>query len=182
MGSQFEVDLPEHIQAKKCCINIQNKDNRCFAYALTASKLRLQKDQPARAYLYLPEKNGIIEASEYPVTLHDIPKWERKNEININVFCLDDKKEQEVIPLKISKESFESTCDLLLHDNHYYWIKNFNRLCSADKKPCNHCRRCLRGYARKEDLANHQVECDDFEICKETMPSGDKTKMFIFPS
>ena len=120
MGSQCEVDLPEHIQAKKCCINIQNKDNRCFAYALTASKLQLQKDRPERPNLYLPEKNGIIEATNYPVSLHDIPKWERLNKININVFCLDDKETEEVVPLKISKQSFESSCDLLLNENHYY--------------------------------------------------------------
>jgi hypothetical protein len=42
---------PEWISAKKCCINIQNEDNNCFKYAVTASIERPERN-PQRVGFY----------------------------------------------------------------------------------------------------------------------------------
>ena len=70
----------------------------------------------------------------FPVTLTQIDKIEKLNEINFNIFSLDD--EKYVLPLYISNNKYNKICELLLIrkviDNtiksHYVLITNFSKL------------------------------------------------------
>ena len=46
----------------------------------------------------------------FPVTLNQIDKIEKLNEINFNIFTLDDE-EKYVLPLYISKNKYNKICD-----------------------------------------------------------------------
>ena len=49
----------------------------------------------------------------FPVTLDQIAKIENQNKINFNIFTFDEN-EKYIIPLHITKNSYEKTCDMLL--------------------------------------------------------------------
>ena len=51
----------------------------------------------------------------FPVQIKDIPKIENMNDIEFNVFCVDDK--QSIYPLYISNKICDKTCNLLLNEN-----------------------------------------------------------------
>ena len=34
LGGSSYIELPEWIKKKRACINIENKDNRCFLYSI----------------------------------------------------------------------------------------------------------------------------------------------------
>ena len=61
----------------------------------------------------------------FPVKLKDIPKIEKMNDIKFNVFGVDDK--QSIYPLYISNKICDKTCNLILIENHYVWIKDYNK-------------------------------------------------------
>ena len=56
------------------------------------------------------------------------------NKININVFCCEDKI---VYPIDLSDQSFGDVLDLLLVNNEYVLIKDFNRLMFNKNKSKN---------------------------------------------
>ena len=54
------------------------------------------------------------------------------NDIKFNVFGVDDK--QSIYPLYIFNKICDKTCNLLLTENHYVWIKDFNKLMNSQSK------------------------------------------------
>ena len=54
------------------------------------------------------------------------------NEIKFNLFVVDDT--QSIYPLYISNKFCDKTCNLLLIENHYVWIKDFNKLMNTQSK------------------------------------------------
>ena len=91
------------------------------------------------------------------MTLHHIPKFEKANNIKINVYT--DKK----IPLHISKQSNDEVINLFYFNNHYSLISNFSRFV-GEHKYC--CERCLKTYQDKTAYDRH------IEICKELNENG----------
>ena len=65
---------------------------------------------------------------EFPVSLKQINKIEKQNNINVNILGYDDK---QVFPLYISNEKFDDHMEVLLfsekENKHYILIKDFNR-------------------------------------------------------
>ena len=54
------------------------------------------------------------------------------NDIKFNVFGVDDK--ESIYPLYISKNNCDKTCNLILIENHYVRIKDFNKLMNTQSK------------------------------------------------
>ena len=80
---------------------------------------------------------------EFPVSKKDYSKIEEMNKININVFSYEDKI---IFPVYLSDQSFDDVLDLLLVNNHYVLIKDFNRLMFSKTKNKNKkwfCKSCL---------------------------------------
>ena len=75
------------------------------------------------------------------------------NDIKFNVFGVDDK--QSIYPLYISNKIRDKTCNLLLIENHYVWIKDFNKLMNTQSKD-NHklffCYCCVQHFTSEEIL------------------------------
>ena len=161
------IDLPKEIKTKKAVINVQNKDNRCFEYAILSAqhhdKIKVNPERPSKYKEHLNKLNftGI----EFPVSLKDIDKFEKQNpEIGVNVFGYD----KDVYTLRLNKADSQNAVDLLLitseEKQHYCWIKNFSRLLSTQVSKHNgavyFCKRCLSHFSTLERLNNHLLKCN----------------------
>ena len=135
------LPLPEKIKNKKATINIQNNDNECFRWChlafLFPVKQNAERTGKYKEYIDKVKYDNI----NFPVKLKDIPKIENMYDIKFNVFGVDDK--QSIYPLYISNKICHKSCNLL--ENHYVWIKDFNKLMSTQSKNgrklffCNYC-------------------------------------------
>ena len=94
-----------------------------------------QKKNPQRIKLEDREIAKRLDYSDitFPVTVDKIPKIEKQNNININLFSYEEKK---VFPIYISKAEHPDHMELLYIDGqyngeerqHYVYIKDFSRL------------------------------------------------------
>ncbi|KYN10054.1 hypothetical protein ALC57_17743, partial [Trachymyrmex cornetzi] len=103
-GCRFEV--PREIMTKRAVINVRSMDNACSAWSVVAA-------------LYPAERNADRESSyphyttvlnfqniEFPITLKDVTKFERLNDVSINVYVIEGQNGQKYI------------CDRCLHYFH----------------------------------------------------------------
>ena len=80
------IPLPEKYKTHKSIINIQNKDNHCFLWCILAHQYPAAKNE-YRISNYERYKNTLnTEGLKFPMKIKDIPKFERRNNLNINVF------------------------------------------------------------------------------------------------
>ena len=100
---------------------------------------------------------------DFPVSKKDYGKVEVLNEINVNVFCCENKM---VYPVYLSNQKFDDSIDLLLISNkfisHYVYIKDFNRLMfnktkHKDKK--YFCKSCLQCFNSEKVLIEYHEDC-----------------------
>ena len=184
-GSSY-IDLPKEIKAKKAVINVQNKDNRCFEYAILSEQYNKEIDQknasrPSKYKEHLGKLNftGI----EFPVSLKDIDKFEKQNpEIRVNVYGYD----KSVHILRTNKTDPQNAIDLLLitseEKQHYCWIKNFSRLVGSQVTKDGHkiyfCKRCLNHFSKPEKLNDHIEICKENSACRIEVPKPGETISF----
>ena len=166
-GSSY-VDLPTYLRKKKAIINVKNNDNKCLEWALLSS-LYPAHDNPHRVSKYKDHENELNFAGVgFPVTLTDIPRVEKQNSLAINVFGYSES--AGIHPLYITKDNDKSPINLLLitkvkdgkTNSHYTWIKNFNRLCSAENKHNGEtffCLRCITPHSSERTLQDHLIYC-----------------------
>lgn len=181
-GSTY-IPLPEIIANKKACINVENKDEKCFMYSILA-KFIDKNAQRVTKYKHLENKYDFNMIS-YPTSLKDIQNFEKNNNISINIFGLE-KKEQSVYPLKIVLEEKEDHRDLLLlknenNTNHYVYIKHFEKLVQCQLSKRGHsitiCKRCLThfdnqgGKTAQLKLAEHKEWCNEKDAVRVEMPT-----------
>lgn len=154
-GGCSNNELPVYIKNKKACLSIGCSSD-CFMYSVLAS-LHPQEKHSQRATKYEMFKD-LYDFSDVRgvVRINDIGKFERKNRISVNVYTI----EKGLIPLQVRKKCHKRHINLLLYNDHYYLIKNFNRLC-ADKNSRGHvwCFNCLNGFRTQERLNNHLLYC-----------------------
>ena len=119
-----------------------------------------------------------MENIDYPVKIKDIDRFEKQNNVSVNVFALDDR--TKVYPIKITKNKENKLINLLLISNetnkHYVLIKDFSRLMADyNKNGCkkHFCMYCLHAYSNEELLLKHNKNCG--EVQKMSYPeSGEK--------
>ena len=81
------------------------------------------------------------------------------NKININVFCCENKV---IFAIYLSDQNFDDVLDLLLVNNHYVLIKDFNRLMfnkNKSKKRRWFCKCCLCCFSSEKVLKEHSNDC-----------------------
>ena len=132
-GSSW-FDLPQALKLKKAIVNVKNADQQCFKWAVLSALFPANKDaQRVGKYKEHEQKldwGGL--PPEGPVTLQDIPKFERRNSASVNVYGWDEKKKGGHL-LQKSKMVLNAKrhVDLLLLEQgsktHYCWIKSFSR-------------------------------------------------------
>ena len=163
-GSSF-IQLPTELRnSAKGLINLKNNDNECFRWChirhlnpQDRNPQRIKKSD--REYIDRLDYNGI----EFPVTIKQYNKIEKKNEININVFGYEDK---QPYPIYVSKEKYENHIELLLitkdENKHYVLIKDFNKFMFNQTKHKNKkhfCMYCLQCFSSERVLNDHKDNC-----------------------
>ena len=181
-GSSY-LDLPDKLKSKKAIINVKNNDHQCLKWALL-SALHPVGSNPHRVFKYKQYENELNFAGVgFPVTLKDIPKVEKQNSLVINVFGYSES--AGIHPLYITKDNDKSPINLLLISEvkdgkvnaHYCWIKNFNRLCSAENKHNGEtffCLRCITPHSSERTLQDHLLYCKgvDAAPCHAVFPQA----------
>jgi hypothetical protein len=110
----------------------------------------------------------------FPMKIKDIPKFEKNNEISVNVFGYEN---AEIYPLKITEYRFLKHVNLLFLSNekkqHYCSIKNLDRLLSHTNRHNGRyyfCNFCLHGFTAKKLLDDHKDYCSQHSPVKITLP------------
>ena len=165
------IPTPQSIINKRAIINIKNKDFKCFEYSVLASLCREKIDTHSanNPSLYKPFL-GVLKGCKEPMSIDDIPKFEKLNDIAIAVYRIKHNGNT-IFPLYISKFSkIKEPFKLLLIEknqhHHFCYIKDFNGLLREKKaKPSKvFCPFCCYGFLRhkngESNLKNHKLFCE----------------------
>ncbi|XP_070169332.1 uncharacterized protein [Polyergus mexicanus] len=140
MHAGCHVKLPREIMLKKAVINVQSNDNACFAWAVVAALYPAEK-HAGRESSY-PHYTTVLNLKgvKFPMSLNKITRFERINDISINVYTVRNKKEGKggcrVVPLRLTDDKKDRHVNLLYFGDmtrrddatHFAWIKNLSRL------------------------------------------------------
>ena len=163
-GSSY-IELPQELRnSAKGLINMKNKDNECFRWC-HIRHLNLQDKDPQR--IKKTDKQYIkkldYSSIEFPVTVKQINKIEKQNNISINLFGYEEKQK---FPIYISKEKYQDHMELLLitegENKHYVLIKDFNKFMFNQTKHEHRkyfCMYCLQCFSREDVLTEHKNNC-----------------------
>jgi len=165
------IKLPEHIAFKKACINIKNKDNKCFKYSVQCGFYKtydLKNPQEIRHYTKLKDNQINWEGMKYPCCNNDIDKFEDKNNglISINIYQEFNYNGKAGISVhrrtKVINAKHHISLLKIEDDNgktHYVYIKDYDKLIGPQtnkhKNKLFHCRYCQHGFKRQDLLDNH---------------------------
>ena len=163
-GSSY-IKLPQELQnSAKGLINMKNKDNECFRWC-HIRHLNPQEKDPQR--IKKTDKQYIekldYSSIKFPVTVKQINKIEKQNNICINLFGYEEKQK---FPIYISKEKYQDHMELLLitegENKHYVLIKDFNKFMFSQTKHEHKkyfCMYCLQCFSREDVLTEHKNNC-----------------------
>ena len=180
-GSQY-VELPPKVKNSKVVINIQNEDDKCFLWSALASLHRVDHNKQRVEHYILYESKLNMSGIAYPVAVKDVPKFEKQNNISVNVFGY----EEGYYLLYISKNQKERHVNLLLIEKggktHYCLITDLNKMLHSQTKHNGRkffCTFCLHGFIRKDLLDQHKPMCEKHGAQCTELPSG-KDKFMTF--
>ncbi|NDD85271.1 hypothetical protein EBZ38_13490 [bacterium] len=146
--------LPAAIAKKNACINVKNSDDKCLKWAVL-SALFPASCHAGRTTKYASYWNAIDDSGVcYPASDRDVSRLEKQNSFGINLYGLCDDK----AVLIRHTERTSNVINLLRFDDHYVWIKNFDRLMNqsgSEKHRKYFCTRCAVGFYTREKLTSH---------------------------
>ena len=182
-GSSY-IATPSALIGNHFLLNIRNNDNKCFAYSVLAAMFP-EKEHKQRQNKYKPNLHKLnLDNIEFPMPLMDVPKFEKQNNIGINVFGFEKNK---ILPLYLSKIKTQKIIPLLLLTDgltsHYCLITNFHAFMARQFGKRNHnrykyCERCLHGFWNSTALEKHLDLCGEHKAVHITMPTEDSTNEF----
>ncbi|CAH1107474.1 unnamed protein product [Psylliodes chrysocephalus] len=165
------IKLPIPIIKRNAILNIENKDNACFAWSINAAIFGAVGD-PKNPSSY-PHYNTLLNFSgiDFPMKLKDITRFEAMNNISVNVFGLElyfreGKNNYEIVgPLHFTSKRQSTHVNLLLisdnnNNNHYCLITDLSKLVRSQKtkhkEKIHICDGCLQSFVNIEKLKAHE--------------------------
>ena len=178
-GSSY-VPLPDWLMKKKAIINPKNSDMECFKWAVIAAmKWEEIGNNPERVNK-LKRYEGEFDWSglEFPVSFRDINKFERNNEIGVNILAVENKK----IYICRKGRDYSRIVNLMLIANvenpnkkHYIAVKSLSRLLSKQnskhKEAQHFCTNCLNGFESEIIRDEHYEYCRSKDSVRVEMPT-----------
>ena len=153
-GSSY-VPLPDWLMKKKAIINPKNSDMECFKWAVIAPMNWEEIGNNPERVSKLRRYEGDFDWSdiEFPVSFRDINKFERNNEIGVNILAVENKK----IYICRKGRDYNRIVNLILIANeentnkkHCVAVKSLSRLLSKQnskhKEAQHFCTNCLNGF------------------------------------
>ena len=173
-GSSY-IATPSALVGNNFLLNIRNNDNKCFKYSVLAEKKHKQRQNKYKPNLHKLNFDNI----EFPMSLTDVPKFEKRKSIGINVFGFEKNK---ILPPYLTKIKTEKNIPLLLltdeFTSHYCLITNFHAFMARQFGKRNHnrykyCERCLQGFRDNISLEKHLYFCGEHKAVHISMPTED---------
>ncbi|KAK5637863.1 hypothetical protein RI129_000146 [Pyrocoelia pectoralis] len=181
-GLSTYVKVPHFIAIKRAVINVRNYDNCCFLWAVVSALYPAQKHGD-RTSSY-PHYSEVLkyDSIQFPIKISDIKKFEKLNNLRINLYCL---KGKNVVPFLLSENRDREPINLLAlacnesaRDDtylHFTWIKNMSALFSKQLSKNRHkkciCNRCLNHFSSNAYLEKHLKHCNDITKCATRLPN-----------
>ena len=170
------IPTPIRLRYKKAIINVENNDDKCFMYAILSSLFpqRINSNRMSRYKSHINHlKFGDI---KFPVQIKDISKFEKLNNLSINVFVYG----KHIYPLRITeKRNGRKHVNLLIlsegKTKHYCLIKNMSALLREQSHATNtlyYCDYCLHGFRSEQNQIKHRVVCKRFGAQKTMLPTA----------
>ncbi|KYM96845.1 hypothetical protein ALC62_12487 [Cyphomyrmex costatus] len=165
------IKLPEEIMLKRAVINVQSKDNACFAWSVVAA-LHPAQENGHRESSY-PHYSLVLNLTgiEFPMTLSQSKKFENLNDISINVYAI----EQGIIPIRLADQKRSKHVNLLYVEDdiagHFVLIKDLSRLVSSQISKKEHKKYFCDSSISKLEI--HSVDCGKLNDCAIRLPSED---------
>lgn len=75
------------IKPKSTCVNVQNYDKACFVWALVSALFPADRSSERTSKHPMPGSVLNLRELEFPVHLKQISKFEKANDISMNVYC-----------------------------------------------------------------------------------------------
>ena len=186
-GSSW-IPLPSFLKKKKAIINPKNYDQKCFLWCIAIHKLLKTNPNfkhPERISNILKKKaeKYDLKGVNFPCEFSDIDKFEKNNNISINVLAFDG----EFFIKRETKKRHSTHVNLLLFEengtSHYCLIKNKSRLLSSEKSKHDgkefFCDYCFQGFTNEELLTSHSEYCKNHKFIKTYFPKKGETLKFI---
>ena len=185
------IPTPKHLQKKRAIVNIDNSkenDEKCFLWSVVAHLFPTEK-HANRVFNYKKYLNQIEYGDiKMPMALKDIDKFEKLNNLIINVYgCTENGKE--IWPRRISKKRGKEAINLLMLEDenryHYVLIKNFDRLLGkSDSHPKNFCPYCCHGFDKRSlkdgQIDEHMTKCFTYGGTRIVLPEKGKNDILKF--
>lgn len=179
-GGCDKAPLPKALGYGVLCI----KDcpaEQCFLYAVAAGLVKVGRN-PARArnQQYLKVLKCLPSLSVFPVSLADVKLFEKRApQISINVYGYD----KTVFPFYVSqKKDAKFHVNLLLHQQHYYTIRNLAALVKknvvSNTRKTYVCTNCLAYFCSQEKFELHNRICSGQGPRLQFPSENDKTLFF----
>ena len=182
-GSSY-IPLPDWLMKKKAIINPRNSDMECFKWAIiVAMKWEEIGNNPERiSKLKRYENEFNLEEIEYPVSFKDINKFEKNNEISVNILAIENRK----IYIFRKGRDYDRNVNLILiadvknpNKKHYVAVKSLSRLLSNQNSKHNglqyFCVNCLNGFESEIIRNDHYEYCKHKDSVRVEMPTEDKS-------
>ena len=162
---------------------MENNDNQCFKWAVTRALNPVNRDsERVTKILKTQAEKYNWNDIEFPTKLKDIHKFEKNNNVNVNVFSFDNETKK-VYTLRLSKTEHEETINLFLYNEHYGVVKDLSRLVSSqvNKDKCKKliCMRCLNNFRTLESLEKHLELCQNHDHQRHVYPNNHNKHAFF---
>jgi hypothetical protein len=175
-GSSY-IPLPIKLRSKHAIINIKNKDNKCCMWSVLAALYPVQRNGE-RVWKYKGHVSDLnFKDISFPVKMDNIPKFEKQNDMSINIFGYE---KNSIFPVQITKYRFERHVNLpMISDNrknHYCWITDLKRLLDdqhSNTRRYHYCPYCLHGFIKERLLEEHIPYCQTHGPQKIELPNDD---------
>ena len=171
------IPLPKKIADKKALINMENKDNMCFKYAVTRA-LNPVGQHAERITKELKKQAADLnwDGIEFstPCTERQFKIFE-KNNVSILVFGHEG---DDIIPLYVPVDRREKVVRLFFQktktNSHYCMIKSMSRLIANQVSSKQHkkyiCDFCLNAFGNEDLLLKHEDYCSKHDCVHTTFP------------
>jgi len=175
--------LWEWLNRKRCLMNIKNKDNSCFKYAmelaLEVKQTGIQPRNYERSIRYKERNNFEYDDITFPVVLKDLRKFENLNRERHNLALYAYTANKEPYSTSIIYVSTNTNPDAwevyLLHvesedkrNQHWVFVYNYHRLLANTIRQSGHtrkfCGRCGWDFFTIEACEEHKKRCQENDI------------------
>ena len=178
-GSNY-VPLPDWLMKKKAIICPTNLDMECFKWAVIAAMKWEEIGNNPERVSKLRRYEGEFDWSglEFPDSFRDTNKFERNNEIGVNILAVENKK----IYICRKGRDYNRIVNLMLIVNvenpnkkHYVAVKSVSRLLSKQnskhKEAQHFCTNCLNGFESEIIRDEHYEYCRSKDSVRVEMPT-----------